>query len=272
MIRGAFLVMAGGLFLAGPAFACGDKCQAIGEPERRCDVVCNTHLDECKAPSFNSCDQCGTSGAGADGWCTICVPDGANPKVVEGTIGRDLVCLGRGDRIVDVKGGDNRVKPANVVGAYPATALVLENFDWPLGNLVVRAQGGDDTIVGGRGDDIIDAGAGNDTVIGCGGRNALKGGRGNDTLMGGAAFVCLAGDDTVGSLYCGGEGNDVIVGSGPSHQCMDGGAGQAPPSGTQDCTYAFYAGGRSQTSFDLGTARNCASSNVPINDEPCGCD
>ena len=80
-------------------------------------------------------------------------------------------------------------------------------------------------------------------------------------------------DDAVGSLLCGGKGNDLLIGAGPSHQCMDAGPDQAPAGGANDCLYAFTAAGRpTPNSSDVGTVRNCANPNIAANGEPCGCD
>jgi len=63
------------------------------------------------------------------------------------------------------------------------------------------ANGGNDTLYGGAGDDILYGQGGNDTLYGGEGNDILHGGAGNDTLAGGA------GDDV---LY-GGPGDDVFL-------------------------------------------------------------
>jgi Ca2+-binding RTX toxin-like protein len=93
-------------------------------------------------------------------------------------------------------------------------------------NLVVNANGGDDTFTagnglanlihltvdGGPGNDTITGGDGNDTLIGGDGNDTLIGGRGSDTLIGGAGndtFVWNPGDgsDTID----GQDGNDTLT-------------------------------------------------------------
>jgi protocatechuate 3,4-dioxygenase beta subunit len=63
-------------------------------------------------------------------------------------------------------------------------------------------KGGDDTIYGGSGDDIIIAGAGNDTVYGGSGNDVISTGRGNDTIV----FDVLNAADATG-----GNGKDTWV-------------------------------------------------------------
>jgi Ca2+-binding RTX toxin-like protein len=160
-------------------------------------------------------------------------------------------------------------------------------------------EGGDDTIhgstpsFGGYGDDFLDGGDGNDVLFGTsrallfgqpsGGDNVLKGGEGDDELFGqggrdvldggpGDDFVATIGigpqipDDVVGVLLCGGARNDDLFGIGPSHQCMDGGAG------TDSCSYLYHTNG-TQDSTDLGTAIRCESeSGTSGRQVSCGCE
>jgi Ca2+-binding RTX toxin-like protein len=63
-----------------------------------------------------------------------------------------------------------------------------------------EGNGGDDTLLGGPGDDGLAGGEGNDVLKGRGGRDGLGGGAGNDTIDGGP------GPDRIG----GGDGNDNI--------------------------------------------------------------
>ena len=92
--------------------------------------------------------------------------------------------------------------------------------------------GGDDTLMGGDGDDLLDGGGGDDTLRGQRGDDTLLGGagdddlggaEGDDTLVGGDGDDSLtggSGDDTID----GGEGNDTVdAGSGDDD--VDGGAG-----------------------------------------------
>jgi Ca2+-binding RTX toxin-like protein len=85
-------------------------------------------------------------------------------------------------------------------------------------NLVVNANGGDDTFTGGNGlgaliSLTVDGGDGNDTITGGDGNDTLIGGGGNDVIIGGrGSDVVLmgAGDDT--AVWNPGDGSDVIEG------------------------------------------------------------
>ena len=85
-------------------------------------------------------------------------------------------------------------------------------------NLVVNANGGDDTITAGNGlagliKLTIDGGAGNDTITGGDGNDTLLGGDGNDVITGGRGndtALLGAGDDTF--VWNPGDGSDVVEG------------------------------------------------------------
>src|SRR5215475_4988540 len=85
-------------------------------------------------------------------------------------------------------------------------------------NLVVNANGGDDTITAGNGlatliKLTIDGGAGNDTITGGDGNDTLLGGDGNDVIIGGRGndtALLGAGDDTF--IWNPGDGSDVVDG------------------------------------------------------------
>ena len=89
-------------------------------------------------------------------------------------------------------------------------------------NLVVNANGGDDTFTAGNGlasliAITVDGGAGNDTLTGGDGNDVLIGGDGNDVIDGGrGSDVALmgAGDDTF--VWNPGDGSDTVEGQGGS--------------------------------------------------------
>jgi Ca2+-binding RTX toxin-like protein len=75
--------------------------------------------------------------------------------------------------------------------------------------------GGNDTIVGSTGDDIIEGGAGNDSIIGGTGTDTLFGDAGNDVLEGGDGDDSLDGAGGTNTLIGGnGDGDMCTVGSG----------------------------------------------------------
>ena len=99
-------------------------------------------------------------------------------------------------------GGDDMLSLDETNGALPAAQLF--------------GGAGNDTLVGGSGNDQLFGGAGNDTLIGKGGNDLLFGGDGNDTLIGGS------GNDQM----FGGAGNDLMIWNpGDGTDLMEGGDG-----------------------------------------------
>ncbi|HEX8743461.1 MAG TPA: MopE-related protein [Thermoleophilaceae bacterium] len=106
-----------------------------------------------------------------------------------------------------------------------------------LGDDVINALGGDDTVFGdlcgvkaklaataaAGGDDTVSGGTGNDTIYGAAGNDRLAGDDGNDRLFGGAGSDRLSGGRGKDSLD-GGAGNDKLSG-GPDANSYRGGAG-----------------------------------------------
>ena len=78
----------------------------------------------------------------------------------------------------------------------------------------INGEGGNDVIVGGRGNDTLNGGDGNDVILGRAGNDTINGGAGNDSLDGDG------GDDTID----GGDGRDRING-GRGTDVLRGGAG-----------------------------------------------
>lgn len=137
--------------------------------------------------------------------------------------GTDLMEGGAGIDTAEVNGG-------NGAEAFSITAngtrvrfdrLSPAPFSLDIGtteNLVVNANGGDDTITAGNGlaaliKLTIDGGAGNDTITGGDGADTLLGGDGNDLIVGGRgndlAFLG-AGDDVF--VWNPGDGSDTVEG------------------------------------------------------------
>src|SRR5436305_2939716 len=87
-------------------------------------------------------------------------------------------------------------------------------------NLVLNANGGDDTFTGGNGlapliQLTVDGGAGNDTITGGDGNDLLLGGDGNDVITGGRGndvVLMGAGDDTF--VWNPDDGSDTVEGQG----------------------------------------------------------
>jgi hypothetical protein len=203
-------------------------------------------------------------GAGDDvidsgsGYLGVLIANGGDGRdTIGGGSGNDTINGDDGDDILHGNGGNDTI-------------------DGGTGNDTITGDAGNDTLTGGplagsggdiSGDDNISGGDGTDTITGNGGRDVLNGNGGNDSIIGTPLTIyggSVAPDDTVGSLYCGGAGDDRIAATGPRHQCIDAGSDQA---GTNtysgyDCVYEFFVTGRGTTpdSTDIGTLHNCKNS------------
>jgi Ca2+-binding RTX toxin-like protein len=95
---------------------------------------------------------------------------------------------------------------------------------------------GNDTIVGGSGDDVISGGKGNSSLFGGAGDDILALGSGNDTLNGGSGDDSLVAGTGVDSLI-GGAGNDLlsdgVLSTASGHNTLSGGTGNDTMLGTQ---------------------------------------
>ena len=85
--------------------------------------------------------------------------------------------------------------------------------DWKKGKSG-KGRSGDDTLIGGSGNDYLNGERGDDLILGNDGNDYLEGGQGNDTLLGGT------GNDKL----VGGQGEDLLV-AGDGGDRLDGGQG-----------------------------------------------
>jgi len=88
------------------------------------------------------------------------------------------------------------------------------------GDDILYGQGGNDTLIGGDGNDILYGGAGDDTLFGDAGDDHLYGGPGDDTLIGGAGddvFYWLDGDAGTVST----PAHDVVKDFGNGNDTLD---------------------------------------------------
>ena len=99
-----------------------------------------------------------------------------------------------------------------------------DEIDAEAGNDTIRGGAGDDTINGNAGADTIEGGEGDDDIRGGGGADTITGGEGDDRIRGGNGADTLAGgsgDDTIR----GGGGDDVIE-AGSGSNLLFGGGGE----------------------------------------------
>ncbi|PVZ34515.1 retention module-containing protein [Pseudomonas sp. URIL14HWK12:I11] len=153
-------------------------------------------------------------------------------KTVTAQPASDVINGGEGN---DILFGDtiffNGINPADGLGTSVIKAYVTEKaghtasdseiytyIKGHLGEFNLGNSGGDDTLNGGNGNDILFGQAGNDTLNGGNGDDILIGGKGNDILTGGAGadtFMWLRGDLNVDTTDSKGavtqKGADVIT-------------------------------------------------------------
>jgi Ca2+-binding RTX toxin-like protein len=114
------------------------------------------------------------------------------------------------------------------------------NVSWYSGGAIVAGMAGDDTIVSGSYDVLVDGGDGNDIIDATASEHLqeIDGGDGNDTIYTNPyAFTYVyagAGDDTVYANWetHGGDGNDTIILQGSSYSRVNGDAGDDAITGT----------------------------------------
>ncbi|MBI1311543.1 hypothetical protein GC176_09575 [bacterium] len=145
---------------------------------------------------------------------------GSGDQLIGGP-GNDTLNGGRGvDRVIASADADFMLTVSSLTGEGNDVLLALEIAELNAGdsdNLIdvsafigfrgfvqVRANGGDDTVIGSRGPDVLNGGDGNDSLVGNDGNDLLNGDAGNDTLLG------KDGDDTLN----GGDDNDGLSGAG----------------------------------------------------------
>ncbi|PIT71241.1 hypothetical protein B9Z41_17025, partial [Limnohabitans sp. JirII-31] len=123
----------------------------------------------------------------------------------------------------------------------------------------INGLGGNDTLIGGNQDDVLDGGEGddslsggygNDTLTGGVGNDALDGGYGNDTLTGGAGNDTLNAADGNDTLT-GGAGNDSLSGDYGDDTLTGGEGNDYLSGGFGNDTYVFNQGDGQDTINDL---------------------
>lgn len=282
-----FLIVACGL-VALTAAALADTCTVAGTT-RTCDFVCgfpSSQANPCQAinndingDGFKT--TCGsTSGGnfikGSNNDEVLCGRDGDDN--IEASGGNDQINTAGGNDTVDAGSGNDIVEGGtgsdNLVGGSgndTIYAISSSDFSTNDGGNVIDGGNNDDTIWGAGGDDDIFAGSGDDLIIGQGGRDVIKGEAGADAIINN--YGGSTANDVLGSLLCGGTGDDFIYADGPGHQCVDAGTQQAIAGTEFDCQYLNLPA--DSDDHDIGTQRNCVhpDSNFSSTRHPsCGCD
>lgn len=154
---------------------------------------------------------------------------GDGDDILRGGAGNDTIDGGAGYDTLDLSDATGAVSLNMQAGTVSGAGIGTDHFT----NIEAFLFGaGNDTIIGGDGDDTFDGGAGNDTIYGGAGDDRLSGGEGNDTIDGGSGDDVIyggAGNDNIkgGSgddLIDGGDGNDTID-AGSGDDIIRGGAG-----------------------------------------------
>ncbi|MDJ0825475.1 MAG: Ig-like domain-containing protein [Rhodobacter sp.] len=120
-----------------------------------------------------------------------------------------------GDDLIDESGATSKVK---IKGKDGDDTLIGGS-----GNDDIKGQDGNDELIGNAGNDKLNGGDGDDTIEGGDGEDDIKGGKGKDTVLGGKNDDEIdggSGDD----FLDGGEGDDEVEG-GSGNDTIDGGLG-----------------------------------------------
>jgi len=151
-----------------------------------------------------------------------------NTLTITGTAGGDSISIDFVDfatpDLIQVNFGNDTLPQTFDSNTFTAIAVFLGRGDdrfsmppgpAPLGNdaLTVDGDGGNDTIVGGPGDDLINGGAGADDLRGGPGDDVIFGNGGDDLVDGGIGTdteILGGGNDT--ALWNPGEGSDAVNG------------------------------------------------------------
>lgn len=138
--------------------------------------------------------------------------------LIEGTEGNDRLLGTPHEDVIKAYGGDDTVigrESADIIFGGDGNDRIIAGD----GDDVVFAGNGDDFVLGGAGDDTLFGEAGNDMLFGEDGNDVLVGGSGNDYLNGGAGNDVLQGDSG-DDVLDGGDGNDQVFG-GDGHDVIN---------------------------------------------------
>jgi Ca2+-binding RTX toxin-like protein len=127
---------------------------------------------------------------------------------IEGGAGADTILGGQGPDEIQ---GDGIVIPGSSGGGAGDYIDGREGNDQLDGDVGFSPPGGNDTVIGGPGDDFLTGFVGNDSLDGGPGADILSDGAGNDTVSGGEGDDDYWGDDSDGNDAINGDGgNDIL--------------------------------------------------------------
>jgi len=131
--------------------------------------------------------------------------------LVSGIVQGSITSSGISDTIIDAEF-------VHIIGSSGSDSI--DASGWLVGDLLIDALDGDDTVVGSPQRDDVALGGGNDRITAGDGNDAVNGGSGNDTITGNAGNDNLNGGDGDDTIQ-GGAGNDSLTG-GAGRDRLDG--------------------------------------------------
>ena len=160
-------------------------------------------------------------------------------KAIMNPISSDATSLFADDEIgaTRIYGAQDNEPPRLTLADDRANITILGELD----DLILLANGLDNRIAGGAGDELIRGRAGQDDVSGGAGFDTLIGNGGDDTLFGNGASDVLKGGPGADSLN-GGIGNDDLIGGGKS-DTLEGRGGRDSLIGSADGDLLLGGGG-----------------------------
>jgi Ca2+-binding RTX toxin-like protein len=185
-------------------------------------------------------------------------PDDTGVDTLDGGPGDDVLGGGAGNDTILLTGGSDTVYGGSGGDAVSVAGSAT------VGNTVVWAGGGDDTVATGGGDDIfgggdgsdeLDGGGGSDTVYGGGdaGADTIFGGSGDDLIFAGAGDDVIFGGDGDDEIY-NGAGNDVVDAGGGADEIFGGPGNDTLTGGVGADTFLFFSGNGDDVVTDFAVA------------------
>jgi hypothetical protein len=174
----------------------------------------------------NDRDQCPTEKGGLPNGCAEApivpanTPSNGN-DTLNGTDAGEKICGLLGNDVIEANGGND-----TVFGDICDVKAKLGSAQAGAGgNDTVNGGTGNDTVYGAAGNDKLTGGDGNDKLFGGDGNDTLSGGKGKDALDGGKGNDRLTGGTEV-NTYKGGSGDDTVNAKNGKVDTIDCGAGK----------------------------------------------